>query len=102
MKREPKTETVVASPLQQRMEWWPTGDAVTPWESDVAGETWTVGINDFPEGHLYTVFRNGVAVEDFDDWPSQWIQNPVGKPKQGLVAMSARTALKTKNRRHNR
>jgi hypothetical protein len=99
MKHESKMEAVVASPLQQRIEWQPTGNPLAPWKSCVAGETWTVRINDFPEEHLYTVFRDGVVLEDFDDWPSHWIRNRERKARRDVVAAPPRTATKTRKRR---
>lgn len=39
-----------------------------------SGLSLTIRMNDFPEQPLYTLFLDGQAVADFDDWPSGWMR----------------------------
>ena len=58
--------------LENEMNWIRTDDSLFPFRADVKGQTMEIRINDFPEEPLYTLFINGRAVIDFDEWPKNW------------------------------
>jgi hypothetical protein len=58
--------------LQAEISWNQTGDPVRPYHASVAGASWTIRVNDFPEEHLYTLLIDGQEFESFDDWPACW------------------------------
>ena len=56
----------------RNVSWEETGDPVYPYAARVGGEEWKIRMNDFPDEHLYTLLKDGIEAESFDDWPVQW------------------------------
>ncbi len=52
--------------------WSKTADALNPFEATVGADLWVIRLNDFPPEHPFTLFVNGVSVDDFDEWPDAW------------------------------
>ncbi|CAN7691079.1 hypothetical protein [Variovorax paradoxus] len=64
---------MTASHLETPISWTKTGDAEFPFRAtDADGEALVVRLNDFPEEPMYTLLRNSVPLESFDDWPKHW------------------------------
>jgi len=45
-------------------------------ETQVGAHRWMVRMNDFPDEPLYTLFIEGEAIIDFNDWPKGWKDRP--------------------------
>jgi hypothetical protein len=53
---------------------WRQGhDAEFPYRAEVDGRRLVIRINDFPAEPLYTLFVDGVADQDLEDWPQGWM-----------------------------
>ncbi|MGA9398480.1 MAG: hypothetical protein WBV22_09510, partial [Anaerolineaceae bacterium] len=61
--------------LNHKVSWSGTHDTANPWKADVDGESWLVGINDFPDDYLYTLYVNNSQVGKFHDWPETWVRD---------------------------
>jgi hypothetical protein len=59
-------------PRERAAEFEKTGWTFHPYEARVDGQVWLIGINDFPDEPLYTLYIDGRRVEDFNDWPVPW------------------------------
>lgn len=55
-----------------RLSWERAESDEFPYAVRVMGQTWRVRVNDFPAEAFYTLFIDGQAVGDFDDWPPAW------------------------------
>lgn len=44
--------------------------------AEVGSSRWRIRLNDFPAEPLYTLFVDGRAIIDFNDWPSGWKDRP--------------------------
>lgn len=62
--------------LTIRVQWEETGNALFPFQATVDGQTWVIRINDFPAEPFYTLFVDGAAIHDFDNWPFSTWQKP--------------------------
>lgn len=58
--------------LERPVSWKSTGNLDFPWEAAVEGQTWQVGLNDFPDEMMYRLVIQGEVVGDFHDWPKLW------------------------------
>ena len=58
--------------LTRELSWHATGDVDHPWATEVAGETWRVRLNDFPDDVMYTLIINDTVIGKFHDWPTTW------------------------------
>ena len=57
-----------ANHLETPISWAKTGDAEFPFQAtDTNGEELVVRLNDFPEEPVYTLLRDSVPLESFDD-----------------------------------
>ena len=54
------------------IKWKSTGDALFPFKSVVEENELAIGINDFPDEPLYSLYVNGKKVSDFNSWPAMW------------------------------
>jgi uncharacterized protein YjaG (DUF416 family) len=75
--RRKKQRLAYASPelaerLTRTLSWRATNDVDYPWSTEVAGETWRVRLNDFPDDIMYTLIINDAVIGDFHDWPGCW------------------------------
>ena len=66
------------NPFETTAAWRRTGDAEAPYTAQVAGQTWTVRVNDWPdEPTVYSLIIDGHEHAGFDDWPSDvWGKRP--------------------------
>lgn len=62
----------LAEPLSRKLSWRATDDLDHPWTTDVAGDTWRVRLNHFPDDIMYTLMINDAVVGKFHDWPECW------------------------------
>jgi uncharacterized protein YjaG (DUF416 family) len=58
--------------LTRKLSWRLTDDVDHPWATRVAGKTWRVRLNDFPDDIMYTLIINDAVVGKFHDWPKAW------------------------------
>lgn len=58
--------------LSRELSWTATDDVDHPWTTDVAGETWRVRLNDFPDDIMYTLIIDDKVIGKFHDWPKCW------------------------------
>lgn len=58
--------------LTREVSWRDTDDVNYPWVTEVAGETWRVRLNDFPDEVMYTLIINDAVTGSFHDWPECW------------------------------
>ncbi len=58
--------------LTRNLDWRATNDVDHPWATEVAGETWRVRLNDFPDEVMYTLIINDAVIGSFHDWPGCW------------------------------
>ena len=58
--------------LTRELSWRATDDVNYPWTTDVAGETWRIGLNDFPDDLMYTLIVNDKVIGKFHEWPERW------------------------------
>ena len=75
--RRKKKKLAYASPelgerLTRKLSWRATDDLDHPWATDVAGETWRVRLNDFPDDLMYTLIVDDEVIGKFHDWPECW------------------------------
>ncbi len=86
----------VPVPFSQRLgapvAWAATGDAFVPWLAVVGREEWALRLGEFPVEALYTLYVDGLAQGELDDWPAVW--SKVGRapafPWSWIVALEAR------------
>jgi hypothetical protein len=58
--------------VEERLIFQKSGDAVRPWAAEFNSIHLRVQVNLFPDEILYTVFRDGETLGDFNDWPQSW------------------------------
>jgi hypothetical protein len=58
--------------LAQELLWTATGDVEHPWAVEVAGYSWRVRLNDFPDDFMYSLLIGDAEVGSFHDWPETW------------------------------
>ena len=96
-KKQPLIDSKVTKRLAEVAVWRQTGDPYVPWEAEVEGQFWLVGLNDFPDELMYTLLIDGKEIGDFNDWPQAWDR---GEPKPAIekreVAMTVRVPPKIK------
>jgi len=63
------------NPLRRRINWSRSGDPCFPFEATVDGEPWKIGINDFPDYPLYSLYVGDREVRYIDDWPQAWTKS---------------------------
>jgi len=68
----------LAERLARELSWRDTNDVDYPWATEVSGETWRVGLNDFPDDLMYTLVVDDKVIGKFHDWPQQWLRDMVG------------------------
>jgi hypothetical protein len=44
--------------------------------AEIGSNQWRIRLNDFPAEPLYTLFVDGRAIIDFNDWPTGWKDKP--------------------------
>lgn len=71
--------------------WQNTGDGEYPFRADLGADALVLGVNDFPADPLYTLYANGSAVVDLEDWPSAWLRP--GRVVDGLLLLAWATRL---------
>jgi hypothetical protein len=59
---------------EMKIVWRGGYDAEFPYEANVDGCRLVIRINDFPAEPLYTLFVDGVAATDLEDWPKTWVR----------------------------
>ena len=73
-----KIDIQYVSRLAQKVIWIKApqnSDGIT-YAGESEGKTLALQINDFPDEHLFTLYIDGQAVLDFDDWPDQFGTKP--------------------------
>ena len=75
--RRKKQKRAYATPelgerLTRELSWRHTNDVDYPWTTAVAGETWRIGLNDFPDDFMYTLVIDENVIGKFHDWPNCW------------------------------
>lgn len=63
---------VLRESLARPLNWVTTENPEIPWALVVAGESWEVRLNDFPDEIMYSLLTNGKVVGNFHDWPKVW------------------------------
>jgi uncharacterized protein YjaG (DUF416 family) len=58
--------------LAQELSWRSTDDPIHPWATQVAGASWRVRVNDFPDELMYSLIVGDENAGDFHDWPETW------------------------------
>jgi hypothetical protein len=58
--------------LEQEGRWRDDGDPDHPWTASVAGASWRVRLNDFPDEPMYGLMAGDRHLGDFHDWPQPW------------------------------
>ena len=58
--------------LTREVSWRDTNDVNYPWSTEVSGEIWRIGLNDFPDDLMYTLTVNDKIIGKFHDWPERW------------------------------
>jgi len=61
--------------LNHNVSWSSTNDPAYPWKAEVDRDNWLVGINDFPDDYLYTLYINHSPIGKFHDWPEIWVRD---------------------------
>lgn len=57
--------------LETQVDW--EGDVDDgPYQATVKNQDWVIQVNEFPSEPMYSLFVQGRAIGDFDDWPRQW------------------------------
>lgn len=51
---------------------WTAGDLDHPWTAQVAGATWRIRLNDFPDDLMYSLLIEAAPIGAFHDWPETW------------------------------
>jgi len=62
----------LAKHLTRKLSWRNTGEVEYPYATEVAGSTWRICLNDFPDDILYTLIIDNSVVGKFHDWPKRW------------------------------
>ena len=62
----------LGEPLTRDLSWHTTNNLHQPWATEVAGETWRVRLNDFPDDLMYTLTIGDDVIGKFHDWPKCW------------------------------
>ena len=57
---------------ERKVQWQKGATASLPYCATVEGQHWQLRLNDFPAEPMYSLLIDGVAMEDFDDWPDGW------------------------------
>jgi len=60
--------------LSEPIKWSNGINAEFPYQTVCDESRLMVRVNDFPEEHFYTLIVNDEEVNDFDDWPDNWIR----------------------------
>jgi RNA polymerase sigma-70 factor (ECF subfamily) len=60
--------------LNESITWEETTNPEYPYSAKIGQDNYVIRLNDFPDESLYTLIVNNEEVEDFDDWPEQWIR----------------------------
>jgi hypothetical protein len=71
-RRQRSPDAKLRAHLDTHATWNTTGDSHVPWIANVAGQVWSVRINDFPDEWMYSLLIDNQAVGDFHDWPGCW------------------------------
>ena len=58
--------------LTRKLSWRTTSDVECPYATEVAGATWHICLNDFPDDLLYTLMIDESVIGKFHDWPKRW------------------------------
>lgn len=66
--------TEVSDYLDASIVWERGSGAEYPYRAKIEGKQCLIRLNDFPDERLYTLLVDGVAIADFDDWPSNWVR----------------------------
>jgi RNA polymerase sigma-70 factor, ECF subfamily len=66
--------TVRNNHLNESITWEETTNPEYPYSAKIGQDNYVIRLNDFPDESLYTLIVNNEEVEDFDDWPEQWIR----------------------------
>ena len=68
--------------LSEPIKWNKGINAEFPYQTVCDERRLTVRVNDFPEEHFYTLIVNDEEVNDFDDWPDNWIRAEDSEKRQ--------------------
>lgn len=66
------TPNSIEALLQTRITWHATGDTEFPLQASLLGKQLKIRLNDFPAEPLYTLFVDGAALDNLEDWPRLW------------------------------
>ena len=71
-KKLPYATPELGERLTRDLSWRDTDDVNYPWTTEVDGETWRAGLNDFPDDLMYTLIVDDKVIGKFHEWPACW------------------------------
>jgi hypothetical protein len=69
---EKRVDENTPHPDTRELSWHTTEDVDHPWTTEVAGQTWRVALNDFPDDFMYTLIIDDAIIGKFHEWPETW------------------------------
>ncbi|WP_226643248.1 hypothetical protein [Microbulbifer variabilis] len=59
---------------RQKLAWMATEDSEYPYEAYFELKKYIIRVNDFPAEAFYSLISDGKVLDEFDDWPSDWLR----------------------------
>lgn len=72
MSRDPGWKKVRRNLLDAELDWQIDATDQHLYHASFGDATWLLRINDFPDKVLFSLFRGGELMAEFDDRPSRW------------------------------
>lgn len=69
--------------LNEPITWHDTGDSKWMWRARYRAYDLAVRLNDWPAEASYTVYVDGAAAYDIEEWPAAWTQVRKSGPARG-------------------